>query len=311
MTIKGSKGVTLCWIRFLRFKMRPIVVYKFNNTQPTKCMQIIYCRVYLPSQKYIDVTWVSCTTMLSAVLWSRALAFKVFKPRMPLGLIRHVQAAWWRELVQWRHDEVIKWAGIGRMRARERERESERAHTHIHTHTDVIQSSTLCVRVIINTDQHTAHWCVQLLVLHHRARTTAAGLSAALMQPGSILSVASEWGGPPADREGSSFDFRAASSWMESGCVRAAMAMGDVSKKASARNVAVERKNLITVCRSVYDQTVLCSSVCGNVNRLDAASPVFKCFRLLTTNHSWCFHSNHTQEMHVSHNLTCMLTSSS
>lgn len=132
MTIKGSKGVTLCWIRFLRFKMRPIVVYKFNNTQPTKCMQIIYCRVYLPSQKYIDVTWVSCTTMLSAVLWSRALAFKVFKPRMPLGLIRHVQAAWWRELVQWRHDEVIKWAGIGRMRAREREWES--AHTHTHTH---------------------------------------------------------------------------------------------------------------------------------------------------------------------------------
>uniref|UniRef100_H2RUH2 RUN domain-containing protein 3A n=1 Tax=Takifugu rubripes TaxID=31033 RepID=H2RUH2_TAKRU len=36
---------------------------------------------------------------------------------------------------------------------------------------------------------------------------------------------------------------------MVSGCVQAAMAMGDVSKKASARNVAVERKNLITVCR--------------------------------------------------------------
>ncbi|KAM7370859.1 hypothetical protein PAMP_010373 [Pampus punctatissimus] len=36
---------------------------------------------------------------------------------------------------------------------------------------------------------------------------------------------------------------------MEPGCVQAAMAMGDVSKKASARNVAVERKNLITVCR--------------------------------------------------------------
>nr|XP_046234050.1 RUN domain-containing protein 3A [Scatophagus argus] len=36
---------------------------------------------------------------------------------------------------------------------------------------------------------------------------------------------------------------------MESGCVQAAMATGDVSKKASARNVAVERKNLITVCR--------------------------------------------------------------
>uniref|UniRef100_A0A4W6DXF5 RUN domain-containing protein 3A n=1 Tax=Lates calcarifer TaxID=8187 RepID=A0A4W6DXF5_LATCA len=36
---------------------------------------------------------------------------------------------------------------------------------------------------------------------------------------------------------------------MEPGCVQATMAMGDVSKKASARNVAVERKNLITVCR--------------------------------------------------------------
>ncbi|XP_075949106.1 RUN domain-containing protein 3A isoform X1 [Anarhichas minor] len=36
---------------------------------------------------------------------------------------------------------------------------------------------------------------------------------------------------------------------MEPGCVQAAMAMGDVSKKASVRNVAVERKNLITVCR--------------------------------------------------------------
>ncbi|XP_029954433.1 RUN domain-containing protein 3A [Salarias fasciatus] len=36
---------------------------------------------------------------------------------------------------------------------------------------------------------------------------------------------------------------------MQPGCVRAAMAMGDVSKKASARNVAVERKNLLTVCR--------------------------------------------------------------
>uniref|UniRef100_A0A3B4Y2A5 RUN domain-containing protein 3A n=1 Tax=Seriola lalandi dorsalis TaxID=1841481 RepID=A0A3B4Y2A5_SERLL len=36
---------------------------------------------------------------------------------------------------------------------------------------------------------------------------------------------------------------------MESGCVQAAMAMGDISKKASARNVAVERKNLVTVCR--------------------------------------------------------------
>ncbi|KAI3365283.1 hypothetical protein L3Q82_010371, partial [Scortum barcoo] len=60
--------------------------------------------------------------------------------------------------------------------------------------------------------------------------------------------------GWPADREGS-FDSGAASSssttssWMEPGCLEAAMATGDVSKKASARNVAVERKNLITVCR--------------------------------------------------------------
>ncbi|TDG98072.1 hypothetical protein EPR50_G00214190 [Perca flavescens] len=36
---------------------------------------------------------------------------------------------------------------------------------------------------------------------------------------------------------------------MEPGCVQAAMAMGDASKKVSVRNVAVERKNLITVCR--------------------------------------------------------------
>ncbi|CAG12649.1 unnamed protein product, partial [Tetraodon nigroviridis] len=41
------------------------------------------------------------------------------------------------------------------------------------------------------------------------------------------------------------------SSWMLSGPVQAAMAMGDVSRTASARNVAVERKNLLTVCRSV------------------------------------------------------------
>uniref|UniRef100_H3DNL6 RUN domain-containing protein 3A n=1 Tax=Tetraodon nigroviridis TaxID=99883 RepID=H3DNL6_TETNG len=39
------------------------------------------------------------------------------------------------------------------------------------------------------------------------------------------------------------------SSWMLSGPVQAAMAMGDVSRTASARNVAVERKNLLTVCR--------------------------------------------------------------
>ncbi|XP_015230332.1 PREDICTED: RUN domain-containing protein 3A isoform X3 [Cyprinodon variegatus] len=36
---------------------------------------------------------------------------------------------------------------------------------------------------------------------------------------------------------------------MESGCVQTAMALGLTSKKASARSVAVERKNLITVCR--------------------------------------------------------------
>uniref|UniRef100_A0A3Q3EIR3 RUN domain-containing protein 3A n=1 Tax=Labrus bergylta TaxID=56723 RepID=A0A3Q3EIR3_9LABR len=36
---------------------------------------------------------------------------------------------------------------------------------------------------------------------------------------------------------------------MESGCIQTAMAMGLTSKKASARSVGVERKNLITVCR--------------------------------------------------------------
>lgn len=36
---------------------------------------------------------------------------------------------------------------------------------------------------------------------------------------------------------------------MESGCIQTAMAMGLTSKKASSRNVGVERKNLITVCR--------------------------------------------------------------
>ncbi|XP_069380933.1 RUN domain-containing protein 3A isoform X3 [Paralichthys olivaceus] len=36
---------------------------------------------------------------------------------------------------------------------------------------------------------------------------------------------------------------------MESGCMQTAMAMGLTSKKASARSVGVERKNLITVCR--------------------------------------------------------------
>ncbi|XP_071674142.1 RUN domain-containing protein 3A isoform X1 [Patagioenas fasciata] len=36
---------------------------------------------------------------------------------------------------------------------------------------------------------------------------------------------------------------------MEASCVQAAMALGLSSKKASSRNIAVERKNLITVCR--------------------------------------------------------------
>ncbi|XP_069041917.1 RUN domain-containing protein 3A isoform X2 [Lepisosteus oculatus] len=40
-----------------------------------------------------------------------------------------------------------------------------------------------------------------------------------------------------------------APSWMESSCLQSAMAMGLSSKKASCRSVAVERKNLITVCR--------------------------------------------------------------
>ncbi|CAM4633594.1 unnamed protein product [Lepidochelys kempii] len=37
---------------------------------------------------------------------------------------------------------------------------------------------------------------------------------------------------------------------MESSCIQSAMALGLSSKKASSRNIAVERKNLITVCRS-------------------------------------------------------------
>uniref|UniRef100_A0A8C4JYH7 RUN domain containing 3A n=1 Tax=Dromaius novaehollandiae TaxID=8790 RepID=A0A8C4JYH7_DRONO len=36
---------------------------------------------------------------------------------------------------------------------------------------------------------------------------------------------------------------------METSCIQAAMALGLSSKKASSRNIAVERKNLITVCR--------------------------------------------------------------
>lgn len=42
---------------------------------------------------------------------------------------------------------------------------------------------------------------------------------------------------------------RLARLWMEASCVQAAMALGLSSKKASSRNIAVERKNLITVCR--------------------------------------------------------------
>ncbi|KAJ4940919.1 hypothetical protein JOQ06_027210, partial [Pogonophryne albipinna] len=63
-------------------------------------------------------------------------------------------------------------------------------------------------------------------------------------------------GGPVADREGS-FDFRASSSWMEPGCVQPAMAMEDNSKKTPGRNVAVERKNLITVCSRQMQLAIL------------------------------------------------------
>lgn len=37
--------------------------------------------------------------------------------------------------------------------------------------------------------------------------------------------------------------------WMEASFVQTTMALGLSSKKASSRNVAVERRNLITVCR--------------------------------------------------------------
>lgn len=39
---------------------------------------------------------------------------------------------------------------------------------------------------------------------------------------------------------------------MEPVCGHTAMAMGLTSKKPSSRNVAVERKNLVTVCRCVF-----------------------------------------------------------
>lgn len=68
---------------------------------------------------------------------------------------------------------------------------------------------------------------------HHPLSGVQGWMSRASGRQGGVSLIS----GPPAPR-------------MESGCVQAAMAMGDVSKKASARNVAVERKNLITVCRS-------------------------------------------------------------
>ncbi|XP_069490398.1 RUN domain-containing protein 3A isoform X2 [Ambystoma mexicanum] len=37
--------------------------------------------------------------------------------------------------------------------------------------------------------------------------------------------------------------------WMESSCIQSAMALGLSTKKASSRNIGVERKNLLTVCR--------------------------------------------------------------
>lgn len=47
----------------------------------------------------------------------------------------------------------------------------------------------------------------------------------------------------PVDRSRSSLP------WMEPNCIQSTMALGLSSKKASSRNIAVERKNLITVCR--------------------------------------------------------------
>ncbi|XP_061701188.1 RUN domain-containing protein 3A isoform X2 [Syngnathoides biaculeatus] len=59
-------------------------------------------------------------------------------------------------------------------------------------------------------------------------------------------------GGKAGAVAGGAEDSRCSHCWMvrmEPGCVHRAMAMGLTSKKASARSVAVERKNLITVCR--------------------------------------------------------------
>ncbi|KAG7220612.1 hypothetical protein INR49_017866 [Caranx melampygus] len=49
--------------------------------------------------------------------------------------------------------------------------------------------------------------------------------------------------------------------WMESGCIQTAMAMGLSSKKASARSVGVERKNLITAC---LQSCLVCISSCSS-----------------------------------------------
>lgn len=124
----------------------------------------------------------------------------------------------------WRHDET-------KSRRRERARERERT---------VVWTICPAVCLMCPFFRHIQTWNKLL-----------PALTSPCWNPSSDASSRSAWRGPVSDREGS-FDCRgAASSWMVSGCVQAAMAMGDVSKKASARNVAVERKNLITVCRSV------------------------------------------------------------
>lgn len=120
-----------------------------------------------------------------------------------------------------------------------------------------------------------AHAPRALVCLMCRAVSSVVSQSAAAVcqrlwrgPPASSPASTSEWGGPVAHREGS-FASRAAYSWME----QAAMAMGDVSKKASTRNLAVERKNLLTVCRWVhYPTRLMLYMVMDIFNALSAAS---------------------------------------
>lgn len=154
---------------------------------------------------------------------------------MPAAGAGDVIRSAWYETIQWRHDEVREVGG-----------EIEGART------DAIQPSEQVIGVQIKT-VHARHAPVYLMyqAVSSIVKQGAAADRQRLWCGSAASSTAPrrEWRGPVADREGS-FASRAASSLME----QAEMAMGDVSKKASTRNLAVERKNLVTVCRSVYCQ---------------------------------------------------------